>query len=72
MYFGGRVLAQPSVVTVYWGSTVDATVKSEVGGAAGGPNFYSDVLASSYVDWLTEYDTAGLNGQDGAAGSTRR
>ena len=71
VYYGGRVLAQPSVVTVYWGTGVDATVKSEVGGPAGGPNFYSDVLASSYVDWLTEYDTAGLLGQDGNAGSNQ-
>src|SRR5579872_1612806 len=49
-YYGGRVIAQPQVVTVYWGPNIDSTVKGALGGPSSVTNFYSDILGSSYVD----------------------
>jgi hypothetical protein len=50
-YFGGPVIAHAKVVVVLWGSGVDAAVRSAL------PGFFSTVLDSPYIDWLSEYDT---------------
>ncbi len=66
-YYGGLVVSNPQVVVVNWGSAVDANV---VNGMAG---FYSTILQSPYLDWVSEYSTVGLTGlTDGQAGSNQR
>lgn len=65
-YYGGRVISNVQVVAVNWGSGVDSTVSSGIGG------FYSAVTNSAYFDWLTEYNTVGKTGfGDGLAGSNQ-
>jgi MYXO-CTERM domain-containing protein len=53
-YFGGPVIGRPKVYQIYWGSTVDTTLKNNL------PQFYQDILNSSYWDWLSQYNTVGL------------
>ena len=63
-YYGGKVLQNVVVEEVNWGTGVNATVQSTLGG------FYAAVTASAYFDWLSEYNTVGLNGMsDGLPGS---
>jgi hypothetical protein len=50
-YNGGPLLSNVSIVSVFWGPNVNATVKSQIGG------FYSAVTNDSYTDWLDEYDS---------------
>jgi hypothetical protein len=65
-YYGGKVIQNVVVHEVNWGSGVNATVQSTLGG------FYAAVSASAYFDWLAEYNTVGLNGtSDGLAGSNQ-
>jgi hypothetical protein len=58
-YYGGRVVSNMQVVQVLWGT---GSYLSEVTSTAtpSMASFYNQVLNSSYVDWLTEYDTTGL------------
>ncbi len=65
VYYGGPVLQNVKVYNVNWGSHINATVTSQM------PLFYADVVASPYFDWLSEYNTVGLNGQDGQPGSNQ-
>ncbi len=65
IYYGGRVITNVVVVPVFWTSSVDAAVQSQI------PGFLSTLTASSYMDWLEEYDTIGLSGQDGKPGSNQ-
>jgi hypothetical protein len=65
LYWGGRVISNVKVYDVQWGPDVEPTLRD---GAAG---FYAAVTDSEYFDWLSEYDTAGLNGQDGRSGSNQ-
>ena len=53
-YQGGPVISNVEVVEVYWTSAV-ATAAQDVL-----PGFFTSVLQSSYMDWLSEYDTTGL------------
>ena len=55
-YYGGRVISNVKVVEVAWGPNVDPTYMTKLGA------FYTAIVASPYVDWLTEYDTIGLAG----------
>ena len=48
-YLGGPVLANVSVWTVFWDSTVPN--QSDLNG------FYSTITSSPYFDWLSEYNT---------------
>ena len=48
-YYGGPVLPNVKVVNVFWNSNV--RLQNEVNA------FYPAVLASAYMDWLSEYDT---------------
>ena len=48
-YRGGPVLDHVAVSPVWWGSGVQFTTTL--------PGFYKAVIASSYYDWLTEYNT---------------
>jgi hypothetical protein len=59
-YYGGRVVSSLQVVQVVWGagSYLPQVTSTSTPSIA---SFYQDVLNSSYVDWLTEYDTVGLS-----------
>ena len=61
VYYGGRVLDHAEAVAVLWGGGVAHQVASSIG------PFYSALLRSSYVDWLSEYDTtvAAADGRPG-------
>jgi hypothetical protein len=61
-YWGGRVVSNMQVVQVLWGT---GSYLPQVANAVT-PNvatFYQQALNSSYVDWLTEYNTVGQPGQ---------
>jgi MYXO-CTERM domain-containing protein len=64
-YYGGHVISAVKVYDVNWGPNVDATTVATM------PQFYPAVVDSAYLDWLEEYDSIGLNGQDGQAGSNQ-
>src|SRR5438270_298649 len=50
-YFGGPVMSNVSVVTVFWTNAVDAGVQTTM------PEFYSAITNSTYYDLLSEYAT---------------
>jgi MYXO-CTERM domain-containing protein len=50
-YFGGRILDRVEVYSVNWGTAVDPTVQSRIGG------FYEALTSSAMFDWLAEYST---------------
>ncbi len=53
-YFGGPLIQSPKIVAVFWSSSVNSTLQSNIG------QFYADVTKSSYWSWLQEYDSVGL------------
>ncbi|GAC1336281.1 MAG: hypothetical protein NVSMB23_00700 [Myxococcales bacterium] len=61
-YYGGRVLSRAEVVAVFWSDAVPAALRDGAG------PFYKAALASSYVDWLSEYDTT-IDAVDGSRGT---
>jgi hypothetical protein len=65
-YYGGRVISNVQIYAVNWGPNVNAQIAAQIGG------FYTAITSSTYFDWLAEYDTAGLIGQDGLPGSDQR
>jgi hypothetical protein len=50
-YYGGHVLSNVKVYAVFWSTSVTSDVQSGV------PTFYSALVNSDYLDWLTEYST---------------
>ena len=50
-YYGGPVMSNVNVVTVFWTSSVDAGVQSTM------PAFYSAITDSTYYDLVSEYAT---------------
>ena len=50
LYYGGHVIANVKVEPVYWGTGTVQTPSDMHG-------FYSAVTNSTYMDWLSEYDT---------------
>ena len=66
-YYGGRVVSNPKVVQVLWGTGFSTDVHDNLA------PFYTDILASTYIDWLSEYSTVGLTGAvDMQPGSNQR
>lgn len=63
-YYGGSVLANVKIVSVIWGSAVDPATVSGIGG------FYAAVTNSTYMDWLSEYDTT-IHAIDGRQGTSQ-
>ncbi len=55
-YYGGHVISNVKVIEVAWGSNVDTTYMTKLSA------FYTAIVASPYIDWLSEYDTIGLVG----------
>ena len=71
-YFGGPIIADPIVVQVSWNDPVtNGSVPSSVETYLQG--WWPAIISpqAGYLAWLTEYSTAGKNGQDGAAGSNQ-
>lgn len=64
-YFGGPVIAQPRVVTVFWGPQVNAVVQKDIGG------FYAAIVNSTHMDWLSQYSTVGVRAIDGREGTNQ-
>jgi len=62
LYYGGPVIEHAKVYAVFWGDTVDSETKDKIG------PFFSNILDSAYMDWLSEYDTS-LPAVDGRAGT---
>lgn len=56
VYYGGRVISNVEVVQIAWSGAVDAAYLADL------TAFYKAILASTYLDWLTEYDTIGKVG----------
>ena len=63
-YYGGPVISRPKVYAVFWGDNVDAETQSKIG------PFYANMLDSTYMDWLTEYNTS-IKAVDGRQGTNQ-
>jgi hypothetical protein len=63
IYYGGPVVSHAIVVPVNWNSDVDATLQNNL------PQFYADLVQSTYWDMLALYSTVGVTTQDAQAGS---
>lgn len=63
IYYGGPVVSHSIVVPVNWSSDVDATLQNNL------PQFYADLVQSTYWDMLALYSTVGVTPQDAQAGS---
>ena len=63
-YYGGPVISNVEIVQIAWNDQVSPTLTGELTKA------YKAILASDYLDWLSEYDTLGKVGFiDGLPGS---
>jgi hypothetical protein len=51
-YYGGPVISNARVYAVYWGDNVAAETKRGI------PAFLENMLDSTYMDWLNEYNTS--------------
>jgi hypothetical protein len=65
VYFGGRVLSNVKVVAVFWGTQVDPETVAKIG------DFYTSVTNSTYIDWLSEYNT-NIKATDGRDGTNQK
>ena len=54
-YGGGAVLSNVKVIPVFWTSGVASVVQEEI------HCFFTAAVSSSYIDWLSEYDTPTQN-----------
>ena len=65
LYYGGPVISNVKVISVFWGSNVDPTVTAKIGG------FYAAITDSPYFDWLGEYNT-NITAQGGSKGTNQK
>jgi hypothetical protein len=63
-YYGGPVISNAKIYTVYWGSNINSQVKSEIG------TFYKTLISSDHMDWINEYAT-NIAAVDGRAGTNQ-
>ena len=63
-YYGGPVISNVSVVTVFWTNTVDPAVQTTM------PQFYSAITNSTYYDLVSEYAT-NITPQGGGSGTNQ-
>lgn len=61
LYYGGPVIEHAKVYAVFWGDSVPSETQQNIG------PFFSNMLDSTYMDWLSEYDTNGtaVDGRQG-------
>jgi MYXO-CTERM domain-containing protein len=64
-YLGGHVISHVRIVAVMWTSKVYSPLQTQVDG------FYKAIVDGPYMDWLGEYDTAGVKAYDGKAGTSQ-
>ncbi len=64
-YYGGPVISNVKVYTVLWGDKVNPTI------AAAMPGFYASMVNSTYMDFLTVYNTTSVASQSGQGGSNQ-
>ncbi|MDE2238111.1 MAG: hypothetical protein KGK30_09495, partial [Elusimicrobia bacterium] len=65
LYYGGPVISRVKVTAVFWTNQVNRETQARIG------SFFSNILDSSYMDWLSEYDTD-LRAVDGRAGTGQK
>ena len=65
VYYGGPVISHAQVIMVLWGDKVSQSTKSSM------PDFYASILNSSYMDWLSVYNTTGVTAQNGHASTNQ-
>jgi hypothetical protein len=63
-YYGGPVISHAKVYAIFWGDNVDPETTSKIG------PFYANMLDSTYMDWLAEYNT-NLTAVDGRQGTNQ-
>ena len=63
-YYGGMVIANVKVYSVFWGANVDPTTTGKIG------SFFSATVNSTYMDWLKEYNT-NIKAVDGRQGTNQ-
>lgn len=56
-YWGGPVISAVKIVLVRWGAGVYAPYVSQTAGAQTLASFYTELVRSPWLDWLTEYNT---------------
>jgi len=66
VYYGGPVIEHAKVYAVFWGAGVPSETQSKIG------PFFTNMLDSTYMDWLREYNTVGIRAVDGRAGTNQR
>jgi hypothetical protein len=64
-YYGGPVLSNVHVVTVFWGATVNDQVQKNIGG------FYASIVNSTHMDFLNQYSTK-VRAVDGREGTNQQ
>jgi hypothetical protein len=64
-YLGGHVISHVRIVAVMWTSKVYSGLQSQV------DSYFKGVVDSTYMDWMGEYDTAGVKAADGKAGTSQ-
>jgi hypothetical protein len=64
LYFGGPVISNVKIIAVFWGPKVDADTQARIG------DYYTAATNSSYMDWLTEYNTE-IKAMDGRQGTNQ-
>jgi MYXO-CTERM domain-containing protein len=72
LYYGGAIISQPAVVQVSWNEPVtNGTVPSSIETYL--QSWWPAIVSqqAGYLAWLSEYNTAGLNGRDGLPGSNQ-
>jgi hypothetical protein len=63
-YYGGPVISNVQVLTIFWGPNVYPAVTTGIG------NFFQSVTNSDYYDLLSEYDTS-ISSMSGHAGTSQ-
>lgn len=61
-YYGGPVIAQVKIVGVFWSDRVDSQVRSQMA------DFYSTLVTSPMLDFLSEYNTPNQSINEGSYG----
>lgn len=61
LYYGGPVISNARVITVFWGGAVDPLMQKELG------PFYAATINSNHMEWLDQYATFGraVDGRQG-------
>lgn len=63
-YYGGPVISNVKVYSVFWGANVNSDVKGKIG------DFFAASTNSTYLDWLKEYNT-NITAMDGRQGTNQ-